>query len=125
MHKYYFIVVFIISLSSCNAQNNSDVEITIRNLEQLAVKGILDSDTNLLKTVWDPEFMVNTPRNNIAENRDAVFRNQKAGLINYSSFERVIEKMEIQENLVITMGYETFVSRTDIPEAKAGQVIKR
>jgi hypothetical protein len=33
--------------------------------------------------------------------------------------------MKIQENVVITMGYETFVFKDDTPEAKAGQPIKR
>lgn len=125
MHKYFLVPIFTFWVIVSNAQNNSEIESTIRNLEQVAVKGILTSDTNILKQVWAPEFMVNTPRNNIAENRDVVFSNQKAGLINYSSFERVIEKMEVQENIIITMGYETFVPKNDIPEAKAGQTIKR
>jgi hypothetical protein len=107
------------------AQKKSDIETTIRNLEQLAVKGILQGDTTILKQVWAAECMVTTPRNTIAETRDAVFKNQKAGLIDYSSFERIIEKIEIQENVVVTMGYETFVAKHDLQEAKAGQSIKR
>jgi hypothetical protein len=125
MYKYFLLVVCTFCVFVSNAQNDSGIEDQIRDLEQLAVKGILSSDTNILKQVWAPEFMVNTPRNDIAENREAVFRNQKAGLINYSSFERIIEKMEVQENIVITMGYETFVSKNDIPGAKAGQIVKR
>ena len=69
--------------------------------------------------------MVNTPRNDVAENRDVVFQKQQAGLINYSSFERVVENIQIQKDFVVTMGYETFVSRTDIPGAKAGVPVKR
>ena len=125
MPKYAFIVALLLSAQISNAQNHSGVDSTIRILEQLVVKGILEADTNILKSVWAPEFMVNTPHNNIAADRDAVFQNQKAGLINYSSFERIIERMLIMEHTVITMGYETFVSKTDIPGVKAGQVIKR
>ena len=73
-----------------NAQEHNATETTIRELEQRAVKGIIESDTIILRQVWAADFMVNTPRNNIAPNRDAVFGNQKAGLINYSSFERII-----------------------------------
>ncbi len=107
-----------------NAQK-STIEKTIKGLEQMVVKGILNSDTNLLKKVWAPEFLVNTPRNNIAESRAAVFLNQTSGLINYASFERFIEKMQVQKNIVITMGHEIYVPKVDLPEAKAGQVVKR
>ena len=125
MLKSFLVIILMSRLFISNAQNKTDIEITINDLEQLGVKGILNGDTMILKQIWTPEFMVNTLRNNIAENRNAVLRLQKAGLINYSSFERVIEKMKIQENIVITMGSETYVSRNDIPEAKAGQPIRR
>jgi hypothetical protein len=125
MFKSFFTVALTLGALISYAQNKANIESTIKNLEQLGVKGILTSDTTILNQLWVPEFMVNTPRNTIAENRDAVFKIQQAGLINYSSFERVIEKMKIQKNVVITMGYETFVSKNDIPEAKAGQPIKR
>ena len=120
---FFFALILICFIG--NAQNKTEIEKTIRGLEQLGVKGILNSDTTILKQIWDAEFIVNTPRNDIAENRDAVFKNQIAGLINYSSFERNIEKIEVQENIVITMGNEIFVSKTDIPGARAGTPVKR
>jgi hypothetical protein len=107
------------------AQNTSTIETEIRRLEQEVVKGILDADSVLLKTVWDTGFMVNTPRNVIAPNRAAVLEVQKLGMIDYSSFERIIEEIRVEKNTVITMGYEIFVSRTDIPGARAGQAVKR
>jgi hypothetical protein len=125
MNKITLLIFSALASLLLNAQNRSDTESTIRNLEQLAVKGILQADTNILKQVWAPEFMVTTPRNTIAENRNDVFKNQKAGLIDYSSFERIIEKIEINENVVVTMGYETYVAKHDLPEVKAGQSTKR
>src|SRR5688500_16680164 len=125
MKKIFLLLVVIFNSLMMYAQGDPAIEKTIRELEQLSVRGILEADTNILKQVWAPEYIVNTPRNNIAAGRDAVFRNQKAGLINYSSFERNIEKMETRNNIVVTMGNETFVSKKDIPEAKAGQAIKR
>ena len=94
-------------------------------MEQTVVMAILNADTNTLKQVWAPEFLVNNPRNDISTNRDAVLKTQKSGMIDYSSFERVIEQMQFQKEIVITMGHETFVSRNDIPGAKAGQMYKR
>ncbi len=125
MFKLLPVVVLLLNVNITTAQNKTAIEATIKKLEQKVVTGILDADTNLLKEMWTPEFMVNTPRNDIAENREAVFQKQQAGLINYSSFERVIEKIQIQKDFVITMGYETFVSKNDIPGAKAGVSIKR
>ncbi|MET0242914.1 MAG: hypothetical protein ABW174_05585 [Flavitalea sp.] len=63
-------------------------------------------------------LLVTTPRNTIADGRSAVFQNQKAGLIDYSSFTRSIEKILIKNKVVITMGTEVFVARHDLAEAK-------
>lgn len=125
MLKYMFTAAALLIVCCSQAQRDAVVETTIRELEQTVVKGILEADTHILKQVWAPEFVVNTPHNTIAKNREAVFQNQQRGLINYSSFERTIESILIQGNMVITMGHETFVSRNDIPGAKAGQPIKR
>ena len=117
MKKTILIIAISISLSIVNAQNNAAIEASIKELEQMSVKAILDSDTITLKKIWAPEFMVNTPRNDIAENRDAVLNIQRTGLINYSSFTRVIEKIQIQNDVVITMGYETFMPTENLPQA--------
>ncbi|QJD79421.1 nuclear transport factor 2 family protein [Spirosoma rhododendri] len=125
MRKCLLIYGLLLTGLISQAQTRADVEKTISDLEQIGVKGILTADTSLLVRIWAPEFMVTTPRNTIALNRAAVFKNQKQGLIDYSSFERVIEQMQIQENVVITMGYELFVAKHDLQEAKAGQPTKR
>jgi hypothetical protein len=81
-------------------------------------------ETQIL-SIWAPEFLVNTPRNEITGTRDSILLIQKAGMIDYSTYEKVIERMQFQENIVITMGHETLVSKNDTPAAKAGQVYKR
>ena len=125
MTKYIFPIAFTITALATNAQDNSKTDTEIRRLEKIVVSAILNADTNTLKKVWAPEFLVNNPRNDISGNRDSVLLTQKAGMINYSSFERNIERMQFQKNIVITMGYEIFISRNDIPGAKAGQAYKR
>lgn len=125
MRKYIFLTAITIAALSTNAQSNSKTEAEIRRLEQMVVTSILNADTNTLKKIWAPEFLVNNPRNDITESLDSVFQIQKAGMINYSNFERIIERMQLQNNIVITMGYEIFISRNDIPGAKAGQAYKR
>ncbi len=125
MTKVIFLIALTITACATSAQDNSKTEAEIRRLEQIVVTAILNADTNRLKQVWAPEFLVNNPRNDISGNRDSVLLTQKAGMINDSSFERVIERMQFQKSFIITMGHETFISRNDTPGARAGQTYKR
>lgn len=125
MRKYVVLLLLPCWAMAGFAQPTHEIDTTIRGLERLAVQGILTADTHLLKRVWAPEFMVNTPRNSIAGDRAAVFTNQKAGLIDYKTFERIIERMLILDDVVVTMGYELYVPNRDLPEGKAGQTIRR
>ncbi len=125
MIKSFLSFAFLTATLLLHGQSSAKTEGEIRKLEQRVVTAILNADTNMLKQVWAPEFLVNNPRNDITESRDSVFRVQKAGMINYSSFERIIERIQFQNNIVITMGHEIFISRNDIPGAKAGQPYKR
>ena len=101
MTKYIFLFAFTIAAIATNAQDNSKTDAEIRRLEKIVVTAILNADTNTLKQVWAPEFLVNNPRNDISGNRDSVLQTQKAGMINYSSFERVIERMQFQKKLLL------------------------
>jgi hypothetical protein len=125
MTKYTFLIAFSIATLSIYAQDNSKTEAEIRALEQMGVKAILSGDANTLKQLWAPEYMVNTPRNEVTGTRDSILLIQRAGIIDYSTYEKVIERMQFQKNIVITMGHETIVSKNDTPAAKAGQIYKR
>lgn len=125
MRKFIFLAAFTMSLFIAHAQHNAKTEAEIRRLEQTGATAILKADTNTLKQIWAPEFLVNTPRNSITGTRDSILLIQKAGIIDYSTYEKVIERMQFQKNMVITMGHEKLVSKNDSPAAKAGQVYKR
>jgi hypothetical protein len=125
MTKNIFLIAFSISTLLIYAQDNSKTEAEIRALEQTGAKAILSGDTSTLKQLWAPEFLVNTPRSEVTGTRDSILLIQKAGRIDYSTYEKVIERMQFQENIVITMGHETIVSKNDVPGAKAGQTYKR
>lgn len=125
MEKYFLIPVLLLSAFIGYAQKNAGVEAEIRNLEQQVVNAILKADTNSLKELWAPEFLVNNPRGSITTSLDSVLLLQKNNFINYSLFERNIEGFQFHKKLVITMGNETFVSRNDTPGVKAGITYKR
>ena len=123
--KIILFSIFLLNITASFAQPGSKTESEIRKLEQMVVTAILNADTNTLKKLWAPEFLVNNPRNNMSTNRSSVLQTQKAGMIDYSNFERIIEEIQFQKDIVITMGRETFISRNDIPGAKAGQTYTR
>ena len=125
MTKYIFLLACTISIFSANAQDNSKTEAEIRRLEQTGATSILNGDTNTLKQIWTQEFLVNTPRNQVTETRDSILLIEKAGMLDYSTYEKVIERMQFQKNTVITMGHETIVSKNDTRILKAGQDYKR
>jgi hypothetical protein len=125
MKKCIFLLAFTIAIISANGQDNAKTEAEIRKLEQIGATAILNGDTNTLKQIWAPEFLVNTPRNEVTGTRDSILLIQNAGKIDYSIYEKVIERMQFQENTVITMGHEIIVSKNDSRAAKAGQVYKR
>ena len=125
MTKFVFLIAFSIPALLTYAQDNSKTEAEIRTLEQTVTKAILNGDTNTLKQLWAPEFLVNTPRNEATGTRDSILLIQKAGMIDYSVFEKVVERMQFQKNMVVTMGHETIVAKNDSPAARAGLVYKR
>lgn len=125
MKKMILLSLTLLLINHLSGQKSTYATAAIRQNEQLVVQAILDGDTNKLKQLWAPEFLVNTPRNVVANGRDAVFQVQRQGLLNYATFERVIESLLIRKKVAITMGHETYTGRTDLPEAKAGVPVKR
>lgn len=79
----------------------------IRSLEEQERTAVLNRDSGTLERIWGPEFIVNSPLNQISPNRAMVLDLVRRGLIHYSAFERRIEEIRIIENTAIVMGGET------------------
>jgi hypothetical protein len=74
-------------------------------MEQTEKEAVLKSDTTTLYKIWSPDLIVNNPANtvvNLSQVKDRI----KAGKIDYSSFDRIIEKISIIQNMAIVMGRE-------------------
>lgn len=125
MVKYLLLATLLLAFFFANAQRNSKAEAEIRDLEQQIVSAILNADTNTLKKLWAPEFLVNNPRGRITASLDSVLLLQKNNFISYSVFERNIEAIQFHKKFVVTMGNEIFISKYDTPGVKAGQSYKR
>jgi hypothetical protein len=92
MTKFICMAAFSILTFAAIAQDHSKTETEIRSLEQAGATAILTGDTNTLKQIWAPEFLVNTPRNEITGTRDSVLMLQKAGMLSYSTFEKILKE---------------------------------
>ncbi len=102
-------------------QNNT--ELTIRKLEQAEVQAILKGDTStLFNELWAPEFMVNNPANLVVTKSD-VATLIRTGKIDYTHFDRIVERISIIGNTAIVMGREEVKPKgvTD----HAGKVVTR
>jgi hypothetical protein len=90
----------------------SIVEAEIRANEQREVQAILARDTIVLKQLWDKDFIVHNPESKIVLAKPnsvdrPVLQNQR------TSFTRVVEKIMINGDVVISMGRETVVSTNE------------
>ncbi len=98
------------------------IEQEIKRLEKAASDAIVNHDTLTLFNILAKDHMVNSPSHQIAnyeQTKDFI----RARLIDYSLFEINLEKIQLYDNVVITMGNELLK-----PIGKAllaGQMVKR
>jgi hypothetical protein len=101
--------IFIVTLSLTFTANilfaQDSRELEIRRLENIESEAVLKGDSLTLFKIWSPNMVIHNPANNVitVEGTKMLFR---AGKLNYSSFERLIEKITFNENLAIVMGKE-------------------
>jgi len=101
----------------------AEVADTIRALEEQERKAVLDEDTAALERLWSEQLIVNNPQNQVSASRRVVLDRVKRGLIRYSKFERRIEAIRQNGEVVIVMGAEEVVPIGKAP--RAGQTVRR
>ena len=123
---FFLLVLSILSCTSArpaNQQRGVTDEGTIRLLEEQERLGVLNRDTAALRRVWSEQLIVNSPTNRVSSGRAVVLNFMQQGLIQYSSFERTIEHLRIDDNLAFVMGAETVHPMGNAPQA--GQTVQR
>jgi len=100
----------------------SAAEDEIRKLDQLEAQATISGDTITLKKLWSPSFVVNNPANTVV-NVTQIRQLMKEGKIAYTTFIRVIEKVMINGQVAITMGYEE--NQPDKATDNAGKKVTR
>jgi hypothetical protein len=119
MKLFLTIALVYISLLT-NAQSNSDTD--IKKLEQQEAAAMLKGDTLSLSKLWSPDYVVNNPLNTVVDVKTIkwLIRN---GKIDYTSFERIIDKITYTQNLAIVMGTE--VVRPEKKTENSGKTVNR
>lgn len=77
----------------------------IRNLEQAEIAAVHKGDTTTLLKIWDKRFVVNNPYGEIVT-VPQILGFIRAGKIDYSTVERVVERITFTSNIAIAMGKE-------------------
>jgi hypothetical protein len=110
------------------AQDRNADEENVRLLDDEERIAALKRDISTLERLWSEQFTVNAPNDQIVVGRRAVLDVfVRAGVINFSKFERQIEFIRADGPFVIIMGLETVEPVRDAPSAGlvAGHTIKR
>ncbi|HUP35800.1 MAG TPA: nuclear transport factor 2 family protein [Candidatus Limnocylindria bacterium] len=110
------------------AQDRNVDEENVRLLDDQERIAALKRDISTLERLWSEQFTVNAPNHEIVVGRRAVLDVfVRAGVINFSKFERQIEFIRADGPFVIIMGLETVEPVRDAPSAGlvAGHTIKR
>jgi len=87
------------------AQSHDTVQEHVRSLDDQERLAALRRDTAALERLWSDEFVVNAPNNQVVVGRRAVLDTfVRAGVINFSTFERQIEFIQVDGPYVVIMG---------------------
>ncbi|WP_176521619.1 nuclear transport factor 2 family protein [Longimonas halophila] len=110
--------------STTRAQDSSEAVEAVRNAEEEMRQAIVEGDLQTLEQLWQPDFIVNAPRNVVVPNRQAVLEVFQAGIASYSHYAQTRDTIRVQGNRAVVMGSESV--RPDGNEAPhAGQTVHR
>lgn len=90
----------------------------ITKLDNLEREAVIKADTAALLRLWSPDIIINNPQSKISTLAQVMGR-IRHGLIDYTSFDRTIEKISVKGDVVVVMGQEVLT-----PEKKADYVGK-
>lgn len=114
--------------SNSQIETGRSVEALVKQLDNQERVAALSRDVASLERLWSPDFTVNAPNNRVVVGRqgnlDAFVR---SGIINFSTFDRLIEFVRVDGPFAIIMGLETVVPKSDAPSVGlvAGQQVHR
>lgn len=113
--------------SAADAQETPDAtgaeETTVRALDEEERQAVLAGDTAALEGLWSEALIVNNPQSRVSVSRGDVLDLVRRGLIRYATFERRVEEVRRNGDVVVVMGTESVIPAGDAP--LAGQTVQR
>jgi hypothetical protein len=105
-----FIATALLQLTSfvSSAQPNNEQE--IRKLEDMEGQAWVQKDSAMLFKLFSPQLVVNTPLNKVVT-LDVLKKLIRAGKIDASSIEKVIEKISFINGMAVVMGHDVIKPR--------------
>lgn len=100
-----------------------DLESRIRRLDLGAAKAIQAKDEVAIARFFAKDSVTNNPRNGLTRGSAGVIEAARSNLIDYQSFERNIESVQLLGSTVVVMGNESVVFRGK--DGLPGETIRR
>ena len=100
-----------------------DLEAKIRRLDLEAAKAIQAKDERAIKRFFTADSVTNNPRNGLTRGNAGVIEAASSNLIDYHSFERNIESVQLLGDTAIVMGNEVVVFRAK--DGGPGETVRR
>ena len=111
---FLFCITLVGFHSASWAQSKAEAE--IRKLEQLEIASILKGDTTTLVKLWAKDFVCNNPYG-VLVTVPQILGFIRAGEIDYSTTERIVERVTLTQNIAIAMGHEVVKPQNNTPNA--------
>jgi ketosteroid isomerase-like protein len=114
----------LLALTAVSAQSSLEsLKNQLRALDQQAAKAILKRDEKLIARFFTEDSITNNPRNGQTFGSKGVIEAARMGVIDYHSFERNEESVQVYGNTAILMGSETVVWRGK--DGQPGETVRR
>lgn len=110
------------------AQAPSADEAMVRSQDDQERIAALKRDIHALDRLWSEQLTVNAPNNEVVIGKRAVMDTfVRAGIINFTTFERRIELVRVDRDFAVVMGAEILRPISDAPAAglQAGEITQR
>jgi ketosteroid isomerase-like protein len=104
-------VIAACSLAVVCQSKASATEDLIRQLDLDAAKAVLDKDEKAIARLFTADSVINNPRNSLTRGSAGVIETARTGIIDYHSFDRAVESVQVLGKTVVVMGNETVVMK--------------
>jgi hypothetical protein len=122
MKNLSLVLVIVLALVAHSSFAQNFDEGLVRALDEAEREAMLKQDTATLSQLLSPRIVVQNPENAII-GFSQIMERIKDGKINYTSFERTIEKISFFDNISIVMGKEVVVPKA--PAVNADKTVAR